>query len=64
MNTKAVADIVKSNRVSQLGKEQADNVTPRAKDACLFVDTVLAGKFGNEGGMIAELCQNWQLDFG
>jgi len=50
MNTKAVADIVKSNRVSQLGKEQADNVTPRAKDACLVCRYRACGQVRKRGG--------------
>jgi hypothetical protein len=45
MMTQAIANIVQSNRVSQLGKQKADDMTPRREGARLFVHPVLTGKF-------------------
>ena len=66
MNAKGITDIVETNEVGELGKEQAHDVTPCGKATCLFVNTMLAGKLRNEMGWykLAELGHHWQFGFG
>ena len=52
--------------MSELGKEQADNVAPSREGSSLLVNAVLPGEFGNEmwSNELAELGQHWQLGLG
>jgi len=45
MNTQCVTDIVKSDGMSKLGKEQTDHVAPSRECSSLLVNAVLTGKF-------------------
>jgi len=59
MHPQAIADVVQSDGVRELGVEQGDHMTPRGEGARVFVQAVLAGQFRDHvaGNVCANLIQ-------